>query len=473
MACLLGCSRSKQSDIFNRLSYHQPEGYKDSLLIGSFEVFENRDTREGRKISLSVAVTPALIRDSIMEPVFIIDGGPGIGAFHQSYFYTEMDTLYRRYHDIVYVDVRGTGRSNPLHCVEIQTKSTPQEYFSDPYPAEEIAACLRKYRDSVDFNFYKTKYIVEDLDEVRQWLGYKKINLLGISFGGKVSLMYMDRYPEAVNKVVLHAPDGPNIDHVSKRGRYAQRAMDKLFDFCQRDSLCHKAYPDISQEFQHTMTRLRTTEIDQEIELNDTTQRITLRWLPIARKLGSMLYQDDGYIQIPYIIHEAYLENYSPLLEAMQLTNRDTNFFLANGMWFSNICAEDIPQASKNYDEAEKETFLSDYLYRTRKTACDDWPVDPADISTYDKVVSDIPTLLISGDFDPTLPPETGAEIVRYLSNARHITIPFMGHMFADLSNLDCYDNYIVAYFDDNKAELNVDCFKEMKPKPFKMPPDL
>ena len=469
-ACLLSCSnRVKQEGIFNKLSYYQPEGFNDSLLVGTFEVFENRESGEGQKIPLSVAVTPALVSDSLMEPIFIIDGGPGIGAIHQSYFYTEMDSRYRKYHDIVYVDVRGTGRSNPLHCVEIQTKSTPQEYFSDPYPAEELELCIRSYKDSIDFNFYKTKYVVEDLEDVRKWLGYNKINLLGISFGGKVSLAYMDRYPGSINRVVLHAPDAPNIDHVSKRGRYAQRALDKLFNFCENDSLCYANYPHIRQEFQSLMKRLKTAKVEEEIEMDNNRYQVTMRWPPIARKLGSMLYQDDGYIQIPYIVHEAFLENYSPLLEAMQVTNSDTNYFLANGMWLSNICAEDIPLASENYMEAEKETYLGDYLYITRKAACETWPVNPVEKSTYKRIVSDIPTLLLSGDFDPTLPPETGAEIVKDLSNGYQIIIPYMAHMFADLSNMDCYDNYIVAYFDEKLDSLDAGCFKEMKPKPFKL----
>ena len=468
----MSCSiNKKEPKLFKRLSYVQPDGYKDSLLVGTLDVFENRETYVGWKISLHVAVTPARVRDSLMEPIFVIDGGPGIGAFHQSYFYTEMDSTYRRYHDIVYVDVRGTGKSNPLHCLELQTKSTAQEYFSDPYPRVELEACMEKYKDSVDFNFYKTKYIVEDLEEVRRWLGYKKINLLGISFGGKVSLMYMDRYPESIHRVVLHAPDAPNIDHVSKRGRYGQRALDKLFDFCNNDSLCSSNFPSIKEEFQTLMGRLKTSEVRQEIRLNDSTERIRITWYPVARKLANMLYQDDGYIQIPYIIHEAFLENYTPLLNAMQITNKDTNYFMAYGMWLSNICGEDIPKATENYDRVEKETFLSDYLYQTRKTACDTWVVDPAEKSTYNRVVSDIPTLVLSGDFDPTLPPETGAEIMKGLSNGHHIIMPYMGHMFADLSNIECYDNYILAFFENYQDSLKSHCFEKMKPKPFKLQP--
>lgn len=463
------CHKKKQERrIFDHLSYYQPEGFKDSLLVGSLTVFENRDTQEGRKINLNITVTPAIEKDSLMEPIFILDGGPGVAATNQSYFYTEIDQSYRRHHDIVYVDVRGTGKSNPLHCQEIQTRSNPQEYFENPYPIEDIEACIKRYQDSVDFNFYKSKYMVDDLEEVRQWLGYNKINLMAISFGGKVSLMYMDRYPNSINRVVLHAPDAPHIDYVSKRGRYSQRALDELFLLCKKDSLCSTNFPNFKNEFNSVMQRIKERQITQKIEWNGDDYEIELQWSPIAEKIAKMLYSDDQYIQIPYLIHEAYMENYDPLLQAMNITNTETNYFFADGLWFSNICAEDLPIAKENYDESEKESFLGDYIFSTRKYACDLWPVQPLDRKDLDPIESDIPTLLISGHFDPTLPPKTGADIVKHLSNSQHIIIPYMSHMLGDLSNIQCYDRFVLAYFESRSDQLSTKCFKKMKPQPFK-----
>ncbi|KAA3625415.1 MAG: alpha/beta fold hydrolase [Flavobacterium sp.] len=472
LVCCYSCIKTEQEPkIFDLLSYYQPEGFKDSLLVGTLPVLEDRNAPNGKKINLYVAVTPATKRDSLLEPIFIVDGGPGVAASNQSYFYTEIDQSYRRYHDIVYVDVRGTGRSNPLHCPEIQTKSSPQEYFEHPFPVNELEACIKRYRDSVDFNFYQSKYMVDDLEEVRKWLGYNKINLMAISFGGKVSLMFMDRYPNSINRVVLHAPDAPHIEYVSKRGRYSQRALDELFKLCDSDSLCSSNYPNLRNEFKGVMKRLQDSIIKQKIEANGIDQEIELRWPPIAAKFANMLYSDDQYIEIPYLVHEAYLENYNPILEAMNITNTETDFFYADGLWFANICAEDLPVATENYDQSETESFLGDYVYATRKYACDHWPVQPADTSDLTAVVSEIPTLLISGHFDPALPPETGKDIVKNLANGQHIIIPYMAHMLGNLSNIDCYDRYVLAYFDGIEDQLDMDCFSEMKPGPFKLPP--
>jgi pimeloyl-ACP methyl ester carboxylesterase len=468
----MGCSKSSdENGIFDRLSYYQPEGYKDSLLVGTLKVFENRDDRKGRKIPLHIAVTPALVRDSLKEPIFIIDGGPGIGVSHQSYFYTEIDTAYRRYHDIVFVDVRGTGKSQPLHCFELQTKASPQEHFDNPYPKEELKACIEMYQDSIDFNFYQTKYIVEDLEEVRKWLGYKKINLLGISFGGKVSLMFMDQYPNSINRTVLHAPDAPDLDAGSHRGRYAQKALNLLFDFCYKDSLCNSNFPNIKQEFEILMKRIQEERVRVDIGTTDTVYSIELSWPPIASKIAGLLYEDASYTQIPYIIHEAYLENYNPLFDAFDIYNTETDYFFADGMFLSNICAEGIPRAIREYDVKEKDSFLGDYIFQTRKVACASWPVKSVNESIYKSVISDIPTLIISGQLDPVLPPETGATISKHLVNSQHIVIPYMGHIFTELSNLDCYDTYVISFFEGQEGSLDKNCFDEMKPNPFKLPP--
>ena len=465
------CNPSEErSGIFDRLSFYQPEGFTDSLLVGTFEVFENRETQSGRKIPLSIVVTPALERECLKEPIFILDGGPGIGVSHQAYFYTEIDDRYRRCHDIIFVDVRGTGNSQPLHCIELQTKASPTEHFDHPYQTRELEACLNMYRDTVDFNFYKTEYIVEDLEEVRQWLGYDKINLIGISFGGKVALRYMDRFPAAINRTVLHAPDGPNIDHLGHRGRNSQRALDILFSHCVQDSSCNSAYPDIDTEFVALMNRIKKGGVFADATVKDSTYRIELSWPPIANKIAGLLYDDAGYVQIPHIVHEAYLENYEPLLNAFNFGNTDTNFFYADGMFFSNFCAEDMPFALQNFSEEENATFLGDYMFQTRRDACATWPVEPIDESLAKGVISDLPTLIFSGNLDPTLPPETGALIANGLTNSLQIEIPHMGHMFAALTNLECYDDYVIAFLENREETEDKECFKSMKPNPFKLP---
>ena len=99
------------------------DGVKDSVLCGSYPVFENRETQSGRKINLNIIVIPALHPDSSATPIFYIDGGPGIAATNNASFFADSSIPYRQYHDIVLVDIRGTGGSNGLNCSSLQIKN--------------------------------------------------------------------------------------------------------------------------------------------------------------------------------------------------------------------------------------------------------------------------------------------------------------------------------------------------------------
>ncbi len=453
--------------IFERLSYHQPQGFTDSILTGTYEVYEDRAAKSGRKIPLHVVVTPATDRENLLPPIFMIDGGPGIGASHWSYFYTELDDTYRRRHDLVYVDVRGTGQSHPLHCLELQTRASIEEQLGAAYPAEDIEDCLRQYRDSIDFGMYNTKHTVDDLEEVRQWLGYDKINLYGVSYGGKVALTFIDRHPGSIHKAVLHAPSLPWINNHISRAASAQQAMEILFARCAGDSLCSSAYPDFPQLFSALQARLESAPA--RIKAPDGQgQEIEITWSDMAFKFFGMLYSDAEYVRIPYIVYEAYGGNYDPFLAEFDFNDIGPNLFFADGLFLSVICAEEIglPTAEQTPFAG---SFLGDVVYQERREACGRWPV--VDVSgEYDQVIaSDVPVLIFTGALDPVVPTSFGDELVAHFPNAQHIVIPHMGHMLANLSNPACYDDYVVAYFDEREGEAAVDCFQEMTAGPFKL----
>src|ERR1700724_219069 len=83
-------------------------------LCGTYEVFENRETRSGRKLSLRIVLLPATGPAREPDPVFFLSGGPGEGAAEGA-----LDVAHsplRTLRDLVLVDTRGTGGSNPLSC---------------------------------------------------------------------------------------------------------------------------------------------------------------------------------------------------------------------------------------------------------------------------------------------------------------------------------------------------------------------
>ncbi|HEX6863930.1 MAG TPA: alpha/beta hydrolase, partial [Thermoanaerobaculia bacterium] len=84
---------------------------EEEVLCATYPVWENRETRQGRKIDLNIVILPAQGPDKQPDPVFEIAGGPGQGISEVG----EWVGVDRK-RDVVLVDQRGTGRSNPLHC---------------------------------------------------------------------------------------------------------------------------------------------------------------------------------------------------------------------------------------------------------------------------------------------------------------------------------------------------------------------
>ncbi len=82
----------------------------------------------------------------------------------------------RRRHDVVLVDQRGTGKSNPL---SMPREKTPQYYLSEMYPVDYVQNLRQTLERRADLTQYTTSIAMDDLDDVRAWLGYDRINLFG------------------------------------------------------------------------------------------------------------------------------------------------------------------------------------------------------------------------------------------------------------------------------------------------------
>jgi pimeloyl-ACP methyl ester carboxylesterase/membrane protease YdiL (CAAX protease family) len=215
---------------------------------GKLEVPENPADPAGRKISLNIAVIKAQSSNPAPDPLVLLAGGPGQAAteaFLPLLPVLERVTFKR---DVLLVDQRGTGKSNPLRCADAADSERPVGEIPSP---DEVKAAFEKCVGSLDADtrYYTTDIAMQDLEAVRQALGYEKINLLGVSYGTRAALTYMRLYPENVRTVVLDAvvPPGWLIGESVRRD--AQTALDAIFARCAADAACNKAFPGLSAEF--------------------------------------------------------------------------------------------------------------------------------------------------------------------------------------------------------------------------------
>ena len=161
-------------------------------LCGKYDVYENRTAHSGRKIGLNVVILRALSKSPSPDPVFFLHGGQGAAA-------TKMTSAanggflegLRKSRDLVFVDQRGTGNSNALDCNVGDDPEDLQTYYGPLFPPELIRACKDKLAATADVRLYTTPIAIDDLDEVREALGYKSINLVAASYGTEKSWIFM------------------------------------------------------------------------------------------------------------------------------------------------------------------------------------------------------------------------------------------------------------------------------------------
>ncbi|MBL0071987.1 MAG: alpha/beta fold hydrolase [Bacteroidetes bacterium] len=165
----------------------------------------------------------------------------GVAATKNATFFSDSVNLYRLEHDIVLIDVRGTGESNPLHCRQLQFKEGLQQQFVEMYPKQYVKECFDSLSAIADLTQYNTTNMAIDIEEIRIWLGYEKINIFGLSFGGRLAQVYMKMFSASVENLSCGHLQLP-IQECHFITKYADASLKKLFDDCKTDSLCNLTF---------------------------------------------------------------------------------------------------------------------------------------------------------------------------------------------------------------------------------------
>jgi pimeloyl-ACP methyl ester carboxylesterase len=437
------------------------------MRCGKYEVFEDRAGKSGRKIALNILWMPSTSEKPASDPIFFLAGGPGQGAATLAADNGDFLPLIRAERDIVFIDQRGTGSSNPLNCNFLGDRNDMRGYFARPYTAEAVNSCRSELEKIANLALYTTPIAMDDLDEVRGALGYERINLYGGSYGTNAALVYLRQHPDRVRSVVLKgvAPTDYKLPLSFSKG--VQHAVDRLLDDCAADATCHQTFSQLRQEFLAVLNRLDKTPATFDVTNPYTgqAQRLTMTRASFIDNLRVMLYVPELTSMLPLIIHSAHENDYIPFATYAFALVRGIDVQLARGMQLSVLCSEHVPFITDADIEREtKGTYYGDARVSDFRRACALWPSTKAPASFLDPVKSDAPVLMVSGDVDPVTPPAYAANAARSLPNSRQIVIRNGTH----LTNSDCIDKLIAQFLSKGTtAGLDISCADAIKRPPF------
>lgn len=437
-------------------------GVETPARCATYEVWENRAARTGRRIKLDIAVIPARLRNHEPDPILVLAGGPGQGAVSLA---DEVMPLFAKLNDardILLVDQRGTGNSHPLDCDE-ESDSSLQSLFEDTLPEKLVKDCLRGL--DADPRMYVTPIAVEDLDEVRAALGYPRVNLWGGSYGTRVALEYLRRHGDKVRSVVLDgvAPSTMKLPYSFVSDGDA--ALVKLVDSCEAEPRCRKSYPRLAATIAAMKAQLARRPVRAAIQDPRTGERETISVNENVFLSGVFrpLYVAELASLLPYGISAAADGDFNPLLAQNLEFADDVSENLSIGMHLSVICAEDVPRITAADLKTLDDSFFGRALVDDFIRACRWWPRGEVPADYYDPVRSDVPVLIFSGGIDPATPPRHGEEVARTLTHSRHFVAPQLGH---GVSLHGCAPRLITAFIRAGSAEgLDGKCLERI-PRP-------
>jgi pimeloyl-ACP methyl ester carboxylesterase len=464
----LSCSRFRPPpSALDRLkACANAEGPTDAY-CGRMDVWEDRAARTGRKLGLKIIVLPGLRREPAADPIFFLAGGPGQGAAKMARQIRELFRTLQTDRDIVLVDQRGSGDSSPLDC-----KLDDEKLDQNPQTGvEKLLACLEGYKAKADVRSYTTSIAMDDLDDVRRFLGYSRINLYGGSYGTRAAMVYTRRHAASVRSVVLDGVAPTDMRIPLYMARDGQRALDLLLRDCERDAACRQRFPALGDRLTRLLARLDAKP--QRVRLihprTGAGIEINVKRATVSGALFGALYSAQMSTLVPLLIERADQGDYQGFL-ALATASEGIGENMSFGMSFSILCSEDAPRIEPGDILREAAgSFLGADMAEWRMKVCASWPRGQVDSAYYDSPPVDAPALILSGELDPVTPPSWGEQIASHWKNARHVVVPGSGHgVFVN----GCVMKLMRNFFNQaGAASLNTECIARVRRPPFFLGP--
>lgn len=428
-----GTAASPARNLAGTLTPCRVPDVEEEVLCGRYEVYENRAAGAGRKIGLKIVVLPAKTPDPAPDPLVFLAGGGVVPATSYARYFSGAFSDLRQHRDILLIDQRGSGGSNALDC-DLSTDPANAEYRDEARFLAAVRRCRKELERKADLRFYTTPFAMDDLDEVRGWLGYPRLNLYGVSYGTQAAMVFLRQHPERVRSVALQGAIPFDVPMWLEYPRSSQQALDVAFAACARQPGCHDAFPHLAQEFSALLQRLAEKPVQVKVIPPETQQEVEV---PIDAEIlrgfvASVLYSAERIHDLPLLIHLAQAGDDQPL--ARKLASRAQGASgIPQGVYYSIVCSEEIPQFdAAAVPAAAAGTFVGDFRLGREILACGEWPRGWLPQGYSVPVRSDVPALILTGALDHVTPPRYGERVARSFPHGRPLVLPNRGHNDTD-----------------------------------------
>lgn len=430
---------------------------------------------DGPTLRLPVAVRRAA--GGAPDPLILAQGGPGGDAFEVFSLLVPTSSVAAG-RDIIIFNQRGTPYAEPeLSCPETEAAQAnilaADTDTGERLYEEALAACrARLVAEGIDLSAFNSLENAADVPMIAAALGYKDYNFYGVSYGTLLGLHLMRNHPEGLRSVILDSVVATDINFIAESAASEERVFSEVFAACAADPVCAADYPNLEERFYSLLAQFDAHPVNLTLTDPDTGRHYDtyLDGRGLRSVVWQLLYVARMAAILPKLITDLeagdlrYVQSMWPLLVFDQL--------VAEGMYYSVVCAEDadIDPAVIPLDNLRPEIAASaaEELQSFAAT-CALWHVEQLPSSVDAPVVSDIPTLLLAGRFDPVTPPAFALAAAAGLSRATVLVHPTAAHGVAFQDT--CVNDIIASFLDNPTGTPDSNCLTLARPLDF-VPPD-
>lgn len=398
--------------------------------LGTLYVPENRAAPGSRIIGIGFARIRAA-RPTGAPPVFMLPGGPGnsyLNAFtdHGAAAQAQLAGIlpYTGAGDVVVVDQRGFSRRGEV--LKLRPEAQPLDRAGSP--AADAAAMIAFARAAVaanpgkDLGGYTVMQCAEDVNDLRQALGYARISLSGQSFGSQWSFAVMRLHPRIVARALISGaePLAKNYDMPSQVFAALQRIA---WDADRAPELQPYRPPGgVLAALSQVRERFAAGPLTATVADPATGQRQAVV-LGTADLQAAMIRPAAEW---PAFVLDLYRGNYERLARETIARRLGAPVRLIQPLIDSSIGVSPDREHLLRTDPATAILGVGDFDPLIAAAAV--WPTPDAGDDFRRPVQSPIPVVFIQGDWDTSTPMENMLGAMPYFPNSRAILVHRAGH---------------------------------------------
>jgi pimeloyl-ACP methyl ester carboxylesterase len=349
----------------------------------------------------------------------------------------------------VALELRGTGHAEPsLACPEVSALDGRKAggRSGDASLLHQFVSAVKACRDrlvgeGVDPARYDLESVARDTEDLRMALGVDRwafANSYGTS--SRYLFQYLRAFPGRVRAAYLDSPQFPQVDEVTAGVTGTRQALKQLFAACAADKACATAYPDLAGLWARAVQRLQRQPLQGAVTVDAATLLRASRFalggdgpdqsgLNLTQLPATIAAAAQGRVSGPLAAALADSPLHCPGYRPLCLGVGDEGFSL--GAYLTVLCRDQAPFIDRAAlstavgDDPAFQQLVEDHPYLA---ACTVWGVAPADPVVARPPTTEVPLLLLVGQFDSYSSATEARQVAAMLPKAWVVQVPGSTH---------------------------------------------